>query len=34
MGETVYFPQADGTVIAAVICSTVFLDPDGQRQQA
>lgn len=34
MGETVYFPQADGVVIAAVICSTVFLDPDGQRQQA
>ncbi len=32
MGEKVYYPQADGTVIEAEICSPVFLDPKGDRQ--
>ncbi len=32
MGETVYYPQADGSVIEAVICSPIFLDPKGERQ--
>lgn len=32
MGETVYYPQADGRVIEAEICSPVFLDPKGERQ--
>ncbi len=32
MGETVYYPQADGSVIEAEICSTIFLDPKGERQ--
>ncbi|NVK42748.1 MAG: sarcosine oxidase subunit alpha [Oceanospirillaceae bacterium] len=32
MGETVYYPQADGTVIEAEICSPIFLDPKGERQ--
>ena len=32
MGDTVYYPQANGTVIAAEICSPVFLDPKGERQ--
>ena len=32
MGETVYYPLADGRVIEAEICSTVFLDPEGERQ--
>ncbi|MRI33166.1 sarcosine oxidase subunit alpha [Endozoicomonas sp. OPT23] len=31
-GESVYFPQADGGVIEAEICSPVFLDPKGERQ--
>ncbi|MCY0967311.1 sarcosine oxidase subunit alpha [Parathalassolituus penaei] len=32
MGETVYYPQADGSVIEAEICSPVFYDPKGDRQ--
>jgi len=32
MGETVYYPLVDGTVIEAEICSPVFLDPKGERQ--
>jgi len=32
LGETVYFPQANGEVLEAVTCSTVFLDADGRRQ--
>ncbi|GGO84641.1 sarcosine oxidase subunit alpha [Marinobacterium nitratireducens] len=32
MGETVYYPQADGSVIEAEICSPIFLDPKGERQ--
>mgnify|MGYP000371471691 FL=1 len=32
MGETVYYPLANGTVIEAEICSPIFLDPKGERQ--
>ncbi|RDE24605.1 sarcosine oxidase subunit alpha [Motiliproteus coralliicola] len=32
MGESVYYPQADGSVIEAEICSPIFLDPKGERQ--
>ena len=32
MGDTVYMPQADGNVIEAEICSPVFYDPKGDRQ--
>ncbi|WP_432474581.1 sarcosine oxidase subunit alpha [Amphritea sp. HPY] len=32
MGETVFYPLADGTVIEAEICSPIFLDPKGERQ--
>lgn len=32
MGETVYYPQADGSIIEAEICSSVFFDPQGERQ--
>ncbi len=32
MGDTVYYPLADGTVIEAEICSPIFLDPKGERQ--
>ncbi|WP_271272603.1 sarcosine oxidase subunit alpha [Aliamphritea hakodatensis] len=32
MGETVYYPQADGSFIEAEICSPIFLDPKGERQ--
>jgi len=32
MGENVYYPQPDGSVIEAEICSPVFLDPNGERQ--
>jgi sarcosine oxidase subunit alpha len=32
MGEKVYMPQADSTVIEAEICSSVFYDPKGERQ--
>ena len=31
-GETVYYPQVDGSVIEAEICSYVFLDAKGERQ--
>jgi len=33
MGEKVYFPLADGQVIEAEICSTVFLDAENERQK-
>ena len=33
MGETVYYPLADGRVIEAEICSPVFYDPKGERQR-
>lgn len=32
MGDTVYMPLANGTVIEAEICSPVFYDPKGDRQ--
>ncbi|MBB3062007.1 sarcosine oxidase subunit alpha [Microbulbifer rhizosphaerae] len=32
MGDTVYYPQTDGSVIEAEICSPIFLDPKGERQ--
>ncbi len=32
MGEAVYYPQPDGSVIEAEICSPIFLDPKGERQ--
>ena len=32
MGESVFFPQKDGRVIEAEICSPVFFDPEGERQ--
>lgn len=32
MGETVYIPLADGSVIPAKVTSSVFLDPKGERQ--
>ncbi|UTW02086.1 sarcosine oxidase subunit alpha family protein [Amphritea atlantica] len=32
MGETVYYPLANGTVIEAEICSPIFFDPKGERQ--
>ena len=32
MGEKVFFPQVDGQMIEAEICSPVFLDPKGERQ--
>lgn len=32
MGESVYYPLADGTVIEAEICSPIFFDPKGERQ--
>jgi len=32
MGEAVFYPQPDGSVIEAEICSPVFLDPEGERQ--
>jgi sarcosine oxidase subunit alpha len=34
MGDKLYFPMADGETIEAEICSTVWFDPDGQRQKA
>jgi sarcosine oxidase subunit alpha len=33
LGETVYYPLADGRVIEAEICSPVFYDPKGERQR-
>ena len=32
LGETVYCPLADGSVLAAVVVGPVFYDPDGERQ--
>ncbi|WP_271410290.1 sarcosine oxidase subunit alpha [Pseudomonas sp. Q1-7] len=32
MGERVFAPMADGSVIEAEICSSVFYDPKGDRQ--
>jgi len=32
LGDTVYCPQSNGSVIAAQITSTVFYDPAGERQ--
>ena len=32
MGEKVYYPLADGRTIEAEICSPIFLDPKGERQ--
>ena len=32
MGESAFMPQADGSVIEAQICSPVFYDPKGERQ--
>ena len=32
MGEKVYYPLVDGRVIEAEICSPIFLDPKGERQ--
>ena len=31
-GDIVYCPQTNGRAIAAKISPTVFLDPDGERQ--
>jgi sarcosine oxidase subunit alpha len=31
LGQEVYYPLADGRVIEAEICSTVFFDPTGER---
>ncbi|AJQ93838.1 sarcosine oxidase subunit alpha [Gynuella sunshinyii] len=31
-GQTVFYPLADGCVIEAEICSPVFIDPQGERQ--
>lgn len=32
MGEKVYYPLVDGRTIEAEICSPIFLDPKGERQ--
>jgi len=32
LGEAVYYPLADGSVVEAEICSPVFIDPEGERQ--
>ncbi len=32
MGQTVYYPQPDGSVIEAEICEAVFYDTKGERQ--
>jgi sarcosine oxidase subunit alpha len=32
MGETVFYPMPDGSAIEAQICSPIFLDPKGERQ--
>ena len=32
MGEKVYYPLVDGRVVEAEICSPIFLDPKGERQ--
>ncbi|MFK8081985.1 MAG: sarcosine oxidase subunit alpha family protein [Granulosicoccus sp.] len=33
IGEKVYFPLRDGCVVDAVICSSVFVDPENERQK-
>lgn len=33
MGEKVYFPLANGKVIEAEICASMFVDPDNKRQK-
>lgn len=33
MGESVYFPLSDGRTVEAKICSTVWLDPNGDKQK-
>ncbi len=32
MGDTVHYPLADGRIVEAEICNTIFLDPEGERQ--
>lgn len=32
VGDIVYYPQADGTVIEAEICNPIFYDPKGEQQ--
>jgi sarcosine oxidase subunit alpha len=32
MGQSVFYPLADGRIIEAEICSPVFYDPEGERQ--
>ena len=32
MGEVIEFHKVDGTRVKAEICSPVFLDPEGERQ--
>ncbi|SBS33843.1 Aminomethyltransferase [Marinomonas aquimarina] len=32
MGEKVYYPLVDGRMVEAEICSPIFLDPKGERQ--
>ncbi len=34
MGESVWFPLADGRCLQATICSPIFLDPEGERTNA
>ncbi|PTY38181.1 sarcosine oxidase subunit alpha [Saccharospirillum sp. MSK14-1] len=31
-GDTIYYPLSNGQVVEAEICSTIFLDPKGDRQ--
>ena len=32
MGQSVFYPLADGRIIEAEICSPIFYDPEGERQ--
>jgi sarcosine oxidase subunit alpha len=32
MGDTVYLPLDNGKTVKATICSPVFYDPEGARQ--
>ncbi len=34
MGESVFFPLADGSVVEAKICNTNWVDPDGARHKS
>lgn len=34
MGESVYFPLADGRVLEATLCDPVFLDAEGERTRS